>query len=91
MAATTIQSRRRGQIGRRQAQLWQVHVGKKINLGVHCQRLVRGFLGRIHYYYEKKRIRMVRANAATKLQAMWQGRIGRARVRITLTLSEATS
>jgi hypothetical protein len=83
MAATTIQSRRRGQVGRRKAALWKIHVGKQTHLGIHCQRLVRGFLARIFFYYERKRIRMVRANAATKLQALWQGRIGRAKVRET--------
>jgi hypothetical protein len=48
---------------------------------VHCQRITRGFLGRIHFYYHRKRIRMIRANAATRLQAAWQGKIGRARFR----------
>lgn len=80
-AATTIQARFRGRRGRRAAAIWKAHVAKQTFLGIHCQRITRGFLGRVHYYYERKRIRMLRANAATKLQAAWQGKIGRARAR----------
>jgi len=78
-AATTIQARFRGRMGRRRAEKQRIHVWKQTYLAVHCQRITRGFLGRIHFYYHRKRIRMIRANAATRLQAAWQGRIGRAR------------
>ena len=81
MAATTIQAGFRGKVGRRKARVWKIYVGKQTYLGIHCQRIVRGFLGRIFFYYEKRRIRLLRANAATRLQALWQGRIGRAKAR----------
>ena len=81
MAATTIQAHYRGKVGRRRARKWKIHVGKQTILAIYCQTLVRGFLGRVFYYYERRRIRMLRANAATRLQAIWQGRIGRAKAK----------
>ena len=81
MAATTIQARLRGNMGRRKAALWKFHVIKQTYLAVHCQRITRGFLARIFFYYEKKRMRQLRARAATKLQAAWKGKIGRAKAR----------
>ena len=81
MAATTIQARFRGNLGRRLAALRKIYVRNQTHFAVHCQRIVRGFLARIFFYYEKKRVRQLRAKAATKLQAAWKGKIGRARAR----------
>jgi hypothetical protein len=75
--ATTIQSAYRGVLGRKHASECRIQHTKRSHLGIHCQRIVRGFLSRIHYHHAVTRMRKRNRDSCIVIQRSARGYIGR--------------